>query len=94
MATLQNIQATYAVSIIPGAALRSSLTHYYPPAIAVPAGTTVAWFNNDLEQRHTVTSDLPGSSGSGRLFNSDIMPPTARTNVIKTPVIKHLIEHL
>ena len=39
MATLQNVDATYAVSIIPGAAQRDSLYHYYPPQIAVPTGT-------------------------------------------------------
>ena len=56
MATLQNIGATYAVSIIPGAAQRESAYHYFPPAIAVPTDTTVAWFNNDFGQPHTVTS--------------------------------------
>jgi len=79
MATLPNIAATYAVSIIPGAAHRSSLVHYYPPAIAVPVGTTIAWFNNDPGQPHTVTSGLPGSPGSGNLFNSGIMPTTANS---------------
>ena len=43
MATLQNIKATYAVSIVPGAAQKTSLLHYYPPAITVPVGT-----NNSL----------------------------------------------
>jgi len=79
MATLQNIKATYAVSIVPGAAQKSSLIHYYPPAIAVPVGTTVAWFNNDPEQPHTVTSGLPGASDSGAIFNSGIMPATANS---------------
>ena len=74
MATLQNIRATYAVSIVPGAAQKISLLHYYPPAIAVPVGTTVAWFNNDPEQPHTVTSGLPGASDSGAVFNSGVMP--------------------
>ena len=50
MATLQNIQAAYAVSIIPGAAQRDSPYHYYPPAIAIPTGTTIAWINNDMGQ--------------------------------------------
>lgn len=35
MATLQYIDATYAISIIPGAAQRESAYHYYPPTIAV-----------------------------------------------------------
>jgi plastocyanin len=73
--SVQNIKATYAVSIVPGAAQRTNVIHYYPPAIAVPVGTTIAWFNNDPEQPHTVTSGLPGASHSGVLFNSGIMPP-------------------
>jgi hypothetical protein len=72
---VQNIKATYAVSIVPGAAQRTNPIHYYPPVIAVPMGTTVAWLNNDPEQPHTVTSGLPGASLSGALFNSGIMPP-------------------
>ena len=79
MATLQNIKATYAVEIVPGAAQKSSLLHYYPPAIAVPVGTTIAWFNNDPEQPHTVTSGLPGASDSGAIFNSGVMPATANS---------------
>lgn len=79
MATLQNIDATYAVSIIPGAAQRDSLYHYYPPQIAVPTTTTVGWFNNDYGQPHTVTSGLPGANDSGSIFNSGLMPATANS---------------
>jgi plastocyanin len=79
MAPLQNIQAMYAVSIIPGAAQRNSTFHYYPPAIAVPTGTTIAWFNNDFGQPHTVTSGLPRSPDTGSVFNSGIMPATANS---------------
>ena len=79
MSTLQNIKATYAVSIVPGAAQKTSLLHYYPPAITVPVGTTIAWFNNDPEQPHTVTSGLPGASDSGAIFNSGLMPATANS---------------
>jgi plastocyanin len=71
--SVQNIKATYAVYIVPGAALKSNLIHYYPPAIAVPIGTTVAWFNNDPDQPHTVTSGSIGAPNSGALFNSGIM---------------------
>lgn len=67
---------TYAVSIVPGASQRESPYHYYPPAIAVPTGTTVGWFNNDPGQPHTVTSGLPGASDAGSMFNSGIMPAT------------------
>lgn len=34
---VQNIKATYAIEIVPGAAQKSNLIHYYPPAIAVPS---------------------------------------------------------
>jgi plastocyanin len=79
MATLQNIDATYAISIVPGAAQRESSYHYYPPAVAVPTGTTIAWFNNDFGQPHTVTSGLPNASDIGTVFNSGIMPATANS---------------
>jgi plastocyanin len=79
MATLQNIPATYAVSIIPGAAQRESPYHYYPSTVAVPVGTTIAWFNNDFGQPHTVTSGLPNDSDAGTIFNSGVMPATANS---------------
>ena len=61
MATLQNIPATYAVSIVPGAAQRESPYHYFPPAIAVPIHSTVAWFNNDFGQpEHSKPAVAPG----------------------------------
>ena len=83
MATLPNTGATYAVSIIPGAAQRSSLVHYYPPAIAVPVGTTIAWFNNDAGQPHTVTNGLPGSPGSGRRSTPGSGPTSRRGRAIR-----------
>jgi plastocyanin len=79
MATLQNIGAQYAVSIVPGASQKTNLIHYYPPLIAVPIGTTVAWFNNDPGQPHTVTSGLLNAPNSGAVFNSGIMPSTANS---------------
>jgi len=79
MATLQNIDATYAVSIVPGAAQKETIYHYYPPHIAVPIGTTVGWFNNDFGQPHTVTSGQPGAADKGSVFNSGIMPATANS---------------
>lgn len=77
MGTLQNTDATYAVSIIPGAAQKESLYHYFPPQISLPTGTTVAWSNNDLGQPHTVTSGMNDDPESGSMFNSGIMPATA-----------------
>lgn len=75
----QNINAIYAVSIVPGAAQKDNTYHYYPPVIAVPQGTTVAWFNNDFGQPHTVTSGAIGAADSGSVFNSGIMPATANS---------------
>lgn len=79
MSTLQNIEAKYAVSVVPGASQKDSFYHYYPPHIAIPTGTTIAWFNNDFEQPHTVTSGTIGAADSGKMFNSGIMPPTANS---------------
>lgn len=77
--TLPNIDATFAVSIVPGAAQKENTYHYYPPKIAVPIDTTVAWFNNDFGQPHTVTSGEPGAADKGSLFHSGIMPATANS---------------
>jgi plastocyanin len=71
--TSQEVLPTYISRIIPGAASEDSLFHYYPPDIAVPAGTTIAWFNDDPGQPHTVTSGIP-IENSGSLFNSGVMP--------------------
>ena len=79
MATLQNIDATYAVSIVPGAAQKENIYHYYPPQIAVPTVTTVGWFNNDFGQPHTVTSGQPGAADKDSVFNSGIMSATANS---------------
>lgn len=79
ISTSQNTNADYAVVIIPGAAQRDSTYHYYPPKIAVPVGTTVAWFNNDVEQPHTVTSGEPNAENEGSIFNSGIMPASANS---------------
>lgn len=53
---------------------RYKFHHFYPLNIAVPVYTTVAWFNADPEQIHTITSSDPGASNSGKLFNSGIIP--------------------
>ena len=79
MSTLQDTNADYAVSVVPGAAQKDSTYHYYPPKIAVPVGTTVAWFNNDFEQPHTVTSGEPDAPNEGSVFNSGIMPASANS---------------
>ena len=39
---IQSIKATYSVEIVPGAAQKTNLIHYYPARIAVPVGTTLA----------------------------------------------------
>lgn len=67
--TGEKVLPTYVVRIPPGASQQSSPQHYYPPNIAIPAGTTVGWVNDDPGQPHTVTS-LP----AGSIFNSGIIP--------------------
>ena len=68
------LDADYGVSIVPGASQKDNTYHYYPPKIAVPTDTTVAWFNDDVGQPHTVTSGQPGTEDSASVFNSGIMP--------------------
>jgi len=75
--TTEEVIATYVVRIPPGAALQDSPIHYYPDNIAIPSGITVAWFNDDPGQPHTVTSGVPDSPESGVMFNSGIMPYTS-----------------
>jgi plastocyanin len=64
----------YAVNIVPGASLKETPFHYYPPKIAIPIDTTVAWLNLDVGQPHTVTSGQPGAADKGVVFNSGVMP--------------------
>jgi plastocyanin len=72
--SIPTIQADYAVNIVPGAAQRDSTYHFYPPKIAIPTDTTVAWFNLDYGQPHTVTSGIPGDADRGLNFNSGVLP--------------------
>lgn len=70
-----DVAPTYISRIPPGAAFEGNLFHYYPEEFAVPAGTTVAWFNDDPAQLHTVTSGTPDDeANSGRVFNSGGIP--------------------
>ena len=69
------VLSTYIVRIIPGAAFENSLFHYYPDDVAIPAGTTIAWFNDDPGQPHTVTSGTPEDPSN--IFNSGVIPYTS-----------------
>lgn len=68
----QEVRGTYVVDIPPGA-YQAGADHYIPANIAVPAGTTIAWFNDDPSQPHTVTSGTLNSNNSGTEFNSGVM---------------------
>ena len=68
----EEVLPTYISRIIPGAAFEGSLFHYYPEDIAIPDGTTIAWFNDDPGRPHTVTSGNP--DGPSNIFNSDLIP--------------------
>jgi plastocyanin len=71
----EGVTPTYISRIPPGAAFEGNLFHYYPEEMAVPSGTTVAWFNDDPAQLHTVTSGTPDDeANSGRVFNSGGIP--------------------
>jgi plastocyanin len=68
------IEPTYIIDIVEGSAQKDSNLGYGPPDISIPAGTTIAWFNDDPGQPHTVTSGLSNSSDKGNEFNSGIIP--------------------
>lgn len=72
--TPNEVLPDYVVRVLPGAASRDSPFHYFPSVVNVPTGTTVAWFNDDPGQPHTVTSGSPTQSDKGMLFNSGIIP--------------------
>src|SRR5215217_1656512 len=72
--THNKLLPTYEIDITTGSGISYKFQHFYPLTIAIPIGTTVAWFNGDPEQIHTVTSSAAGDSNSGKLFNSGIIP--------------------
>jgi plastocyanin len=72
--TSNKVLPTYIIDIPAGAVIQNKSTHYVPEKVAIPSGTTIAWFNDDPGQTHTVTSGLPQSPDAGKLFNSGIMP--------------------
>jgi plastocyanin len=77
MSQLQRIDqaiATYAIIMTPGASSQNNPYHYYPEFSAIPANTTVLWYNNNTNQVHTVVSGLPADPNSGQIFASDIIP--------------------
>jgi plastocyanin len=73
----EEVLPTYIATIVPGAAQRESLQHYYPDNIAIPKGITIAWANEDPGQPHTVTSGLENSTDKGTVFNSGVIPYTS-----------------
>ena len=72
--TYSKLSPTYKIDITTGSGLSYKFQHFYPLKITIPLDTTVAWFNSDPEQIHTVTSSSPGAANSGKLFNSGIIP--------------------
>ena len=72
--TLNYLSPTYKIDITTGSGVSYKFQHFYLLTITIPVDTTVAWFNGDPEQIHTVTSDAPGAPNSGKLFNSGIIP--------------------
>lgn len=74
LTTPNKLLPTYVIDITTGSGITYKFQHFYPLNIAIPVGTTVAWFDDDPEQIHTVTSGGPGSVDSGQLFNSGVLP--------------------
>ena len=73
----QKVLATYIIDIPAGAVSANKSIHFIPEKVSIPFGTTIAWFNDDPGQVHTVTSGLPNSPNAGKLFNSGVMPEGA-----------------
>lgn len=71
----EEIRGTYVVHIPVTETTQEeeAAVHYDPAEIAIPAGTTVLWFNDDSLQPHTVTSGSPEGENSGDLFDSGFM---------------------
>lgn len=70
----QKVLPSYIIDIPAGAVSSEASIHYVPAKISIPTDTTVAWFNDDPGQVHTVTSGLPDATNSGQIFNSGFMP--------------------
>lgn len=68
----QEVRGTFVVRMPPGAYQQGNV-YYNPADIAVPAGTTVVWFNDDPNQIHTVTSGNAGEEDAGNVFDSGFM---------------------
>jgi plastocyanin len=66
--------ASASVSIVKGASSPSISKPYDPSPLAIKAGTSVTWTNND-SSFHTVTSGLPEQGEVGTLFDSSIISP-------------------
>ncbi|NWG37713.1 plastocyanin/azurin family copper-binding protein [Nitrososphaera sp.] len=67
------VRGTFVVRMPPGSYQEGADVYYDPTNIAVPAGTTVVWFNDDPNQIHTVTSGNPGDEDAGSVFDSSFM---------------------
>lgn len=71
-------QSNALVSIVNGASSPSISKPYDPSPLAIKAGTSVTWTNNDSTV-HTVTSGLPEQGEVGTLFDSSIISPGKTT---------------
>jgi len=71
------VQPTSIIDIAGGSAQNDTSLSYVHSDISIPAGTTIAWFNDNPGQPHTVTSGLSNSSDIGKEFNSGIIPYSA-----------------
>ena len=69
----EGVYGTFAVRIPAGSFQEGTDTHYDPANIAVPAGTTVIWFNDDPGEPHTVTSGSADDGKAGSIFDSNLI---------------------
>ncbi len=85
--TPAKVMPSYIIDI-PAGAWKKEGIHFYPQNIAIPAGTTVAWFNDDPGQPHTVTSGKPGIQSSGKAFNAIVQSTSFAQHTFDTQGLK------
>ena len=45
---------------------------YIPQSVTVPKGTTIVWFNGDVDHDHKITLTGQGSNSNNMVFDSDV----------------------
>ena len=60
---------------------------YIPQSVTVPKGTTIVWFNGDVDHDHKITLTEQGSNSNNMIFDSDVFA----YNTASQPVVMNNI---